>query len=794
MCQYSFVTYGNCQHAEVTTVSYCDRAKQLGIPQRYHKTQRGAGVNSASGHLSESSSSAHSTNQHHTMSTLLPMAAAPQLSNPNYSNVHIAIPPGTQSTSLSMELSHDATISTLRPGKLDLETPRDSSASTAVATAEALSSPEAAKHSPRKSIPQEWVSPPSLRGAPKLQTELRGIAREKKRADQANTPPKTLRSTRSSVDIAKTTFLTKEKSESLPSSPLSPTSPRIRRTESKPSLKSPVRSPVRSHTTTSSSAHARALSVISTGDTEFHSARHSPMSLSASEYHSPANSLVFHDSEDNFPTLILEDTNDHEQKTDDGSKTKSHQPRLSLKIPRASASNKPPFTLGSASSSASGSPTRTSRIPRINIPAKTTDKPATLSRSQSKKGETKHLSLKLPHEVSLPLTPVAETRHVRTLNSAGITPIITQESLASSDSQPDTHTMVTSYLERVDHGTQSEHTPFTEELASSSDLNRAVAKALITSATTEIPESATASRTTSMSTVKAVPSEDSIHKDPAVVSSRKSSIKDEGRGEKCVPKNLKQTQGQQSIRPQTSDLRPTARDFIPADQMPAPASSQMPFNPLALDMFGIPWVYHMYPVPLVQPNGGFIKTPKKFKTIPRGRKRGNSTPSSSPKKVLDQLEKFASEADTDPSARSSIPFAAQLEEVDRSAEARNAVVENKELPATATPVAACTSQAIPVGGPIGSGAQTLPFRGPGNNRPHNRGNGLFDYDRTHGRPQVGIPIDQSAPFPNPIPPTGRKQYSGYYFENVKQAGCENIEIVGAAEWGGRSCNRCEPDH
>ncbi|KAF1952870.1 hypothetical protein CC80DRAFT_495009 [Byssothecium circinans] len=885
MCQYRIIHYGSCKHSELTTIAYCKRAcEPARIPQREAaegQPQRAADVDRASEGPSRSdlpaelssSPTTHSPSQHqhqhqpHDMSTLAPTEAGSGAINPltathserpphaafiprsvhgniggdahhpdslldtsSYSNLSIAIPPGTQS-SVSMELSHDATfgegtrassVATIRPIDSDVETLRASPVSMTAVAAEALSSPalpspEAGRLNLRKPIPQEWTPPQGHRGAPKLQTERRGLEREKKKAAQANTPPKTLRGSRSSVDVTKSSFLTKEKTESIatsPLSPFSPESPRVRRQDSKASLKSPVRSPGRANAGSNvqiaasptkttlapaSSAHTRASSVISSADTEFYSARHSPVSgnnsQAPSEFHSPSELPIAEDLKFPFPHLSLADTDVNGQKTSDSAKAaKPHKPRLSVKIPFGSVSGKPPFTLGSASSSGSVSPTRPSRLPQ---PSKAVGNSATMSRAESKKSNLSARSvLKPPHEVPLPLTPLVPTRHVRTLNSAGITPIITQESLASSDTQPDPHALVSSYLEKVEPGTPTEPTPFTEELASSADLTQAVTKTLLKSAEAAALKLSAASRVTSASTVKATSSEDPILKDTAVVYSRKKSHEEaghldsqsvlpttepvvdpvappaRGRGNEFAPKNREQTQSQHSLHSINSELRATAPEFVPNAPLPAPAP-RVPYDPLGPDRNGIPWCYYMYPVPIQWIRPEQPTFPKKSKTMPRSRKRAQSAVS--PKKVLSQLEKYAAELDEKSEAGE--PFARQLEEIARNAELRNADTSNKE------------PEAHPIHLALAHAA-TLPYRA---TRPHPRGNGLFD-ELGHSRP--GIPIDETVPFPHPTPPTGHKSpYVGYSIKKEKApTGCGVMNIVDNMEWGGKLCNKCEPDH
>ena len=91
---------------------------------------------------------------------------------------------------------------------------------------------------------------------------------------------------------------------------------------------------------------------------------------------------------------------------------------------------------------------------------------------------------------------------------------------------------------------------------------------------------------------------------------------------------------------------------------------------------------------------------------------------------------------------------------------------------------------------------TIPRRG---NRYRHPGNGLYG-----GRGNAaGIPIDATAPFPNPVAPQGRvaqnqaeggnsTDYSGY---TIGREACGMIQIDRAGEQIGLlACNACDPDH
>jgi hypothetical protein len=184
------------------------------------------------------------------------------------------------------------------------------------------------------------------------------------------------------------------------------------------------------------------------------------------------------------------------------------------------------------------------------------------------------------------------------------------------------------------------------------------------------------------------------------------------------------------------------------------------FDPFGLDMYGIPWYFHMYPVPI---QGPFAKSPRKRGTFPhgpRGRQRGGPSPT----------KRFQpAPAASDPQTENDIvPFSAQLEEI-----ARHAAAQHGKAPLV----------------PAGSNSQTMPTR----HRPiRDARNGLYD-TVGHGRGhQVGMPIDATTPFPTPVPPSGRRDYVGYTIMK-REPTCGVINIERAAEWGGGVCNKCEPD-
>lgn len=202
-----------------------------------------------------------------------------------------------------------------------------------------------------------------------------------------------------------------------------------------------------------------------------------------------------------------------------------------------------------------------------------------------------------------------------------------------------------------------------------------------------------------------------------------------------------------------------------------PFFNNLAFDPFAVDNYGMPWFFHMYPVQMKQ----LGKTPQKYKTVPRGRKRGNT--SLSPKKsdrppLTTQAHAQEGRKDTEQGSKkdTALAFASQLDEIARNAAAHSG------------------SDAL---SPLRRGYMTLPPRSGRSLR--NVGNGLYaNFARSHFR-HAGMPIEDTAPFPDPIPPSGRKEYVGYATERT-QDGCDVTEIDRASEWVGKVCNTCDPDH
>ena len=63
---------------------------------------------------------------------------------------------------------------------------------------------------------------------------------------------------------------------------------------------------------------------------------------------------------------------------------------------------------------------------------------------------------------------------------------------------------------------------------------------------------------------------------------------------------------------------------------------------------------------------------------------------------------------------------------------------------------------------------------------------------------AGVPLESSAPFPDPVAPSGPARHgvssSAPTHAASQGTGCGQMMIETAAEWGGRACNKCDPDH
>ncbi|KAG9193067.1 hypothetical protein G6011_03102 [Alternaria panax] len=433
--------------------------------------------------------------------------ASPVLNRQGNSNVDIDIPLNTRS-SLHMEVTHDGKVLELvarfesYSGHSDAcegfhDEPVDPTTglqTTAVHLQEQADHQYAghtfgaAGHSPRKSIPTQWL--PKSTG-PSLATAQRAKARTSKNSWDIDSPDevKTLRGTRSSTDLGRThgkegaLYLTKEALAAVNSTIASPTSPlspsRLHGSPTKRPWNSPTGSTLRSsvrqknlslrisrtksthlNTEPISAAHSRAPSSVatSTGRVLFHTAEGSPVRSPASTEHS-FQSAAENPEDLDAPSFDLKANSDDEQIHHDSSsprsatantesKQSSLTPKLALRIPpsdsRHNLHEEAPCTPTVAPGGSHMfehplspvSPTQESRIPRVGVTSKI---PAPFRSSAIRRVESvKSLQCKLKAlqamqsdatNVPLPETPnpvPASLRHVRTVDSTGSTPVLSR--------------------------------------------------------------------------------------------------------------------------------------------------------------------------------------------------------------------------------------------------------------------------------------------------------------------------------------------------------------------------------
>lgn len=248
----------------------------------------------------------------------------------------------------------------------------------------------------------------------------------------------------------------------------------------------------------------------------------------------------------------------------------------------------------------------------------------------------------------------------------------------------------------------------------------------------------------------------------------------------------------------------------------------------ALDGYGIPWFYHMYPVPWIFPpvfNKIRSRSPKKFKS-----KKQSSTidPSATqqsdtaemqvqistapgienrPTPLLGDARNGADSpciqnltatsgaipvADPVPSSKlSDCTFSSQLDDIARQA-AFQPKTNNMQPPkGDLTAIRNVSTQNDYPPGHV-HGYDTVPTR---RRKRHHISNGLYGR-----RGNVGTPLYATAPFPMPIPPMGKPRGQiGSKCNDVGHAiggqGCGAVNIDKAAEHGGvQACNTCEPDY
>lgn len=344
--------------------------------------------------------------------------------------------------------------------------------------------------SPRKSLPSHWIpksSGPKLATAQRAKER----SHKKDPQSGSPVETKTIRGARSIIELRKAqsvespSYLTKEALAAADNDIASLTSTRspirLHRSPSKPCWRSPTTSPSQNRpgqpvtiTTkisptraallsagTASSGHSRAPSSTAASCGTFHTANEPPVRSpsgsvnsfrSASEYPQDMEILAL-----TYDTnvVILQTARNTESagpvrsKAATVGKKSVPRPRLVLKIPAPGSitdSNSPntcaSATDGSLTSSSSFSPESprlTCRIPRLAATVKSgsaysATRSSTLKRAQSVKTQGPKLNIQQDHtlearQIILPETPAAASlRHVRTVNSFGVTPILSDNS------------------------------------------------------------------------------------------------------------------------------------------------------------------------------------------------------------------------------------------------------------------------------------------------------------------------------------------------------------------------------
>ncbi|KAI4646955.1 hypothetical protein J4E93_005179 [Alternaria ventricosa] len=330
-----------------------------------------------------------------------------------------------------------------------------------------------------------------------------------------------------------------------------------------------------------------------------------------------------------------------------------------------------------------------------------------------------------------------------------------------------------------------------------------------------------------------------------------------GRSERYVPSDRNQADsGRSSQSSMGSDLRATATEFVPqpptttspidATTENTPLSQSLDIADLpdatVLDRNGVPFLWYMYGVQFAYEQGyrnGRPKSPKKYK------------PNKNPRKSI------SSPADGAPYASKAVPINTPGPATPLSAAAKQRMTSAELMPPPPLPTRprqeethqenyhpsssrmmsppqmlepvpnqpfahqfslieqTANSNRANSNAPRHFGVNPQPWvgfpSGPRNAHPptyytvprhghrNNRGNGLYG-----GRGNAaGVPIDATAPFPNPTAPQGRPDqrqtyepaavaYSDY---TIGKESCGLVNITVATERaGGEPCNACAPDH
>jgi hypothetical protein len=694
--------------------------------------------------------------------------------------------------------------------------------------------------SPRKPIPSQWLP---TRSGPSLATAQR--AKERNHLPGSVNGPlveiPTLRGTRSSVDMRRSlegsTFLTKEALAAvepdivLPSSTRSPT-----KVSAKPPWNSPTGSSPRSPrapaftfaartspTKTSflsaeanSSSQSRGPSSVATSsgaDGLFHTAENSPVrSPAESELSFLSVAEILDDV--HIPDLTLgADVVNEQAKA--ATLTKTTRPKLSLKIPPTS-------------------PTCASRIPRVAA-AGSTLKRARSAKSLNVQESGEHKEPK-PSSIVVPVV-----RHVRTVDSSGSTPITSRVSSAA--------TIKASGVFEALYDCKTSgmmlsgpvyNPPTIVMMAHTFDIGSVKIDAEAEAASVASSRATTGNDNASPDRGRAEQFVPTYHGQSESEHSLQSSIGSDLRATAptFVP-NISQVPQLESQEGGSTALDASSEDLL--------ASSIF-----ELDQHGIPWIYYMYQVNFAYNQGlhhGRAKSPKKF------RQKKNRLSVSSPADVqlprqnaaVPIQEPAGSEqcrpSTTMPPPASTVPLAEQRTQKERENYSSGLAeqMSNVSLDNTGRPISPFAAQkdvisrhAAQVFGDDSANIlhdhatnanlttfrnvappiaprnmlsmnnayyNTMPNRGNGNGSHHRRtrnsDNGLYNYQYV-GRGNAGIPITDTMPFPNAVPPRGRQaplQNPTGYSIPVGSEACGQIIIEQAMERvGGDACNVCAPDH
>ncbi|KAF1837177.1 hypothetical protein BDW02DRAFT_566421 [Decorospora gaudefroyi] len=529
-------------------------------------------------------------------------------------------------------------------------------------------------------------------------------------------------------------------------------------------------------------------------------------------------------------------------------KASSMKPKLAIRIPPSDEDSHNDHQSAVATASASSnfhmsnsSPTKASRIPRVGTTSKiaVSTNSATLQRAQSARSLTAKFKTiqerhREPQGFSLPDTSVASVQHMRTINSSA-------QHAAAPRAEPEPEQAdaialgpkTTDLRGRLDSTVTSDTQPSGVTSRVASD---ATVRPLASFRDPVLIDSAIVSCRMKSDNLGV---HDFINHHEHVASAPASQAGDSTNSASPVPEKSDRM---------GSDLRATAPEFIP---QPAAAPSPviwetnarapvsiydlpgLPADTSELDRNGIPFFWYMYTAQFAYEQGfrnGRSKSPKKFK--PKKQRSSLSSPVNAQQQTFSQvvpttavksatpLPAAAKQRMTsaelmppppiprrrgDPSRENSDP-GLQFHESESAFSnhgSRQPFSEQFDLIAEQAALSNSTnntprhytidlSTVRNVGLPSGprnmnpSTYYTVPRHGYRNHR--HPGNGLYG-----GRGNAaGIPMDATAPFPNPVPPQGRPDQPEY---TMGKEACGRVDIAFAAERiGGETCNACDPGH